>query len=145
MAATAEAAVGSLGFNATAQSELNATVTDILTFASLGRYYSSKLCGATELAMFKATAAAAHKTAAVACLTEAVVHWTRYTALATSQYVYPQLLGRVQLLDLVAFLSDVQQDLALASSAQPGPAPEPEVLSAAELSKSDDLSIKRRH
>ena len=136
MAAAAEAAVKSLQYRPAAQDELNATLTDILAFASLGRYYSSKLCGATELALFKATSAAAHKASAVACLTEAVAHWQRYTALATSQYVYPQLLGRVQLLDLVGFLSDVKADLDRASASEPEAQAK-----RAKISKSDDLSI----
>jgi hypothetical protein len=107
----------SLGGKLVSGSELDATLKDIEVFALLGRYYAGKLCGATEIELFKATRLAAHKAAAVSCLQDAVGQWDNYRALATSQYVYPQLLGRVTLLDLVSFTSSVEADVALAQNA----------------------------
>ncbi len=94
--------------------ELDATLTDLSVFAKLGCYYASKLCGATELGLYDATKNSAHKEKAVTCLQEALTHWKEYTALATAQYTYPQLLARVAVLDLVEFTKNVQADIDMA-------------------------------
>ena len=97
--------------------ELDATASDLSVFAALGRYYAGKLCGATELGLYDATKDAAHKEKAVACLQEALTHWREYTALATAQYTYPQLLARVALLDIEGFTENVQADIRIAQEA----------------------------
>lgn len=97
--------------------ELDATLSDLSVFAALGRYYAGKLCGATELGLYDATKDAAHKRKAVACLQEALTHWKDYTAIATAQYIYPQLLARVALLDIEGFTKNVQADIKIAQEA----------------------------
>ena len=94
--------------------ELNSTLTDLSVFAALGHYYANKLCGATELGLYNATHTTSHKTNAIACLQNGLVAWQKYTALATSQYTYPQLLARVALLDLQAFTENVEADIQIA-------------------------------
>ena len=78
------------------------------------RYYAGKLNGALHIALFKATRSAAHKQQAISSLTEAAADWQAYTAVATGQYVYPQLLGRVSVLDLVGFSESVKADVEIA-------------------------------
>jgi hypothetical protein len=97
--------------------ELDSTISDLSVFAALGRYYASKLCGATELGLYKATKAASHKANAITCLQAGLTHWKHYTSLATAKYTYPQLLARVALLDLVGFTGSVEADIKIAQDA----------------------------
>ena len=46
--------------------------------------------------------------------TTGLMQWKAYTALATQQYTYPQLLVRVTLLDIVGFTANVEADVKLA-------------------------------
>ncbi len=97
--------------------DLRRTLGDIEAMACLGHYYASKIRGATELALFEATARSDRKDTAVACLEEAVAYWQLYAKVATRQY-RPQLLARTRVLDWEALAEEVKKDVAIARSAE---------------------------
>lgn len=93
--------------------ELRFTLGDYEAMAQLGEYYSEKILGATDLALFDRTGEAGHKDSAVKHLQAALEHWKKYAAVATAQYK-PQLLTRVGYFDLNQLTSKVQEDVAIA-------------------------------
>ena len=97
--------------------ELDATLSDLSVFVTLGRYYASKLCGATGLGLYSATKNPSYKNDAVTCLQDGLTHWKDYTTLATARYTYPQLLARVALLDIEGFTENVAADIKIAQDA----------------------------
>ena len=79
--------------------ELNATLTDMVSMAHLGRYYADKIRGAADLAVYRADKQCIqHHPLAVTHLANAVEDWQAYAQTATSQYK-PQLLSRSHYLD----------------------------------------------
>lgn len=58
-----------------------------------------------------------HKDTAISCLKDGVAHWDQYVQLASGQYRYPQLLGRVSLLDIQGFAVEVAADVTIAEAA----------------------------
>ena len=95
--------------------ELRQTLGDYEAMAHLGNYYAEKILGATELAQYDSTGAAARKQEAIAHLTSALAHWKRYAAVATAQYK-AQLFNRVGFVDLNALTAKVSQDIAIADA-----------------------------
>jgi hypothetical protein len=90
------------------------TLRDIRTISLMGKYYAHKIQGATELALFRATAEEAHRDAAVAELTQAAGFWNEYTDAARSQYENPFWTNRVGYIDWDALTSEVEGDIELA-------------------------------
>ncbi len=97
--------------------DLARTLGDIEAMAHLGRYYASKIRGATDLALFEETGQPRHKEQAVAHLEEAVGHWRAYARVASRQY-RPQLLARTRVLDWNALLAEVKKDVGIPRSAE---------------------------
>jgi hypothetical protein len=100
--------------------ELHKTLGDIRAMALLGKYYAAKILGATELALFRGTAEAAHQQRAIESLTEAARVWRAYTTQANSQYKNPVWTNRVGIVDWAELTGEVDQDIAIAR--QPAPA-----------------------
>jgi hypothetical protein len=101
--------------------ELCKTLSDIRAMALLGNYYAAKIRGATELAFFRSTGAAAHRERAIQSLTDAARVWRSYTAQASSQYQNPVWTNRVGIVDWAELTAEVDKDIAIAR--QPAPAP----------------------
>ncbi len=99
--------------------ELRLTLGDIEAFAHIGLYYSEKILGAADLALFDATGKTDRRDSAVKHLEAALEHWKRYAAIANAQYK-PQLLNRVGFVDRAALTAKVEQDIALAREWKPG-------------------------
>jgi len=98
--------------------ELRLTLGDLEAMAHLGRYYSEKIRGATNLALYELSGEAQQKQAAIQHLEEAVQHWKNYASTAGRQYK-PQLLNRVGHVDLMQLTAKVQADVEMARSFQP--------------------------
>jgi hypothetical protein len=96
-----------------ADKELRLTLGDLEAMAYLGRYYSDKILGATELGLLNSTGESEHRQWAIRYLQFAVEDWRRYAAVATRQYK-PQLLTRIGYVDLDALTAKVQQDVEIA-------------------------------
>lgn len=100
-----------------AQSELRKTLADIRAMALLGEYYSAKIRGATELALFRATADVAHRQRAVQALTDAARSWRAYTGQASARYRNPVWTNRVGIVDWGKLTIEVDRDVRIASEA----------------------------
>jgi len=97
--------------------ELPKTLGDIRAMALLGAYYSAKIRGATELALFRATADVAQQQRAVQALTDAVRSWRGYTAQANAQYRNPVWTNRVGSVDWAQLTVEVDRDIETARAA----------------------------
>jgi hypothetical protein len=97
--------------------ELRKTLGDIRAMALLGEYYSAKIRGATELALFRARADILHQERAVLALTEAARSWRAYTAQARAQYRNPVWTNRVGSVDWAKLTVEVDRDIAIARAA----------------------------
>ncbi|MBC8094448.1 MAG: hypothetical protein H7Y43_01430 [Akkermansiaceae bacterium] len=93
--------------------ELRPTLGDLSAMAHLGNYYAGKILGATDLALFEKTGKLELQASAIAHLEGALLHWKKYSAVATSQY-QPQLLTRIGYVDLNALTEFVQRDITMA-------------------------------
>jgi hypothetical protein len=102
--------------------ELRETLGDIRAMALLGQYYAGKIRGATELALFRATAQRTHQRRAIDALTGAARAWRSYTAQAASQYRNPVWTNRVGIVDWAELGAEVDKDIAIAQDAAPAPA-----------------------
>ncbi len=98
--------------------ELRLTLGDYQAMAWLGRYYAEKILGAAQLSLFDATGDTERQREAVGHLRNALEHWKRYAAAATSQYK-PQLLNRVGHVNLLTLTDKVAADVAMAEGWQP--------------------------
>jgi hypothetical protein len=94
--------------------ELHRTLGDIRAMAHLGKYYSFKIRGATELALFRATSAPAHQERAIQSLSEAARAWRAYTHQASAQYRNPVWTNRVGIVDWAELTAAVDHDIAIA-------------------------------
>jgi hypothetical protein len=99
--------------------ELRETFGDIRAMALLGNYYAAKIRGATELALFRSTADAAHQQRAVQWLTDGARAWRAYTRQASVQYRNPVWTNRVGIVDWAELGAEVDKDIAIAR--EPGP------------------------
>ncbi len=99
--------------------ELQATISDIRAMAWLGEYYSQKIAGATELALFRRTAQSAHQQQAVDALTHAAASWKRYTDIVSARYRNPLWTNRVGNVDWHALTGEVAHDIEIARAAVP--------------------------
>jgi hypothetical protein len=98
--------------------ELRETLADIRAMALLGKYYADKIRGATQLALFRKTGAAAQQQAAVEHLTQAAEEWEQYTTLAASQYRNPLWTNRVGVVDWKQLKGEVAKDIVIAREAK---------------------------
>jgi hypothetical protein len=104
---------------AKADSELRKSVTDCEALAWLGRYYASKIRGASALALFDVNGDTFEHEAALRHLGDALAHWKRYAAIRDAHYV-PALYNRVGHVDVTALTGKVAADLDIARNWKPG-------------------------
>lgn len=102
--------------------ELRLTLDDIRTMAYLGRYYSFKIRGATELALFRATGELSHQKASVDALEQAAAEAVRYVTQVVQNYATPIWMNRVGIVDFEDFLKGAYYDVTIAGG-QPRPIP----------------------
>lgn len=95
--------------------ELLQTKNDILAFAHLGNYYSEKIRGATELAMYNLTSDPILQNSAIMHLEKASEHWKKYAETLSLQYI-PRALARTQRMDWKALTKHVDNDIELAKN-----------------------------
>ena len=100
-------------------SELRKTVNDCEALAWLGRYYASKIRGASALALFDGNGDTFEHEAALRHLGDALAHWKRYAAIRDAHYV-PALYNRVGHVNVTALTEQVAADLDIARSWKPG-------------------------
>jgi hypothetical protein len=91
--------------------ELSDILNDIQSMAYLGKYYSCKINGAANLALFRETGALPIKEVAVKQLTEALEYWKSYTASAMKQYKNPIWTNRVGYVDWIKLTDEVRKDI----------------------------------
>ncbi len=113
-------------------SELSATLSDMLSMVWLGRYYAAKIRAATNLALFDATGDPKHYASAKTHIQKAFLHCKRYTAQASQQY-HSQMLARSGPLDWDQILADSRRDIEIVEehfqtrqSSDDGPASPPQ-------------------
>lgn len=103
------------GINPKNNNELKLTINDITAFAHLGNYYSEKIRGATELALFQNTSDTSHQNKAVQHLTKALTHWKKYAERLDAQY-FPKVLARTGKFDWNQLTKDVERDIEMAKN-----------------------------
>jgi hypothetical protein len=100
-------------------SELRMNVSDCEALAWLGRYYASKIRGASALALFDMNGGRSEHVAALRHLADAVTHWKQYAAIRDAHYV-PALYNRVGYVNVTALTEKVAADLDIARNWKPG-------------------------
>ena len=75
--------------------ELRLTIEDIRIISYLGKYYSSKIEAATELALFRKTTDGKHQQAAIEAARKSAAYWKLYAATASSLHHNPLWTNRV--------------------------------------------------
>ena len=93
--------------------ELRQTIGDNEAMAHLGIYYSEKIRGACDLALFDASAAEEDRQSAIAHLELAVSAWKRYAAVRDAQYL-PGFYSRIGWIDITALTQVVAEDVEIA-------------------------------
>jgi len=124
-AETAKRAVTELRPKQGSNQELRLTLGDIEAFACLGFYYSAKIEGACELALFDATAEIKHQAAAINHLEAALGFWRDYAAAYTRQYKQPLLYNRVGVVDIPKLAEKAAADIEIARGWKPGSISQP--------------------
>ena len=99
--------------------EYAATLGDIEAMAHLGLYYSAKIRGACDLALFDKTGDAKQQASAVQHLEAALNHWKNYATAYTRQYVQPVLYNRAGVVDIPKQTQDVAADVQMARDWKP--------------------------
>jgi hypothetical protein len=94
--------------------ELEATLHDIKTMASLGKYYAYKIAGSAQLGLYRESNDPKHREAAIAELEKALVAWKEYTENALLQNINPVWMNRVGHVDWVKATEWVARDIAIA-------------------------------
>ncbi len=100
--------------------EYAATLGDIEAMAYLGLYYSAKIRGACDLALFDKSGDAGQQASAVQHLEAALDHWKYYSAAYTRQYVQPVLYNRAGWVDIPGQTEKVAADVQMARDWKPG-------------------------
>jgi hypothetical protein len=98
--------------------ELLYILNDIRSMACLGKYYSCKINGAANLALYRETGSALVKDIAVKQLTEALEYWKAYTKSAMKQYRNPLWTNRVGNVDWIKLTDEVNNDIEIAKLAK---------------------------
>ncbi|MDA3824117.1 MAG: hypothetical protein PF450_16095, partial [Bacteroidales bacterium] len=94
--------------------ELEITLHDIETMASLGKYYAYKIAGSTQLAMYRESKDKKYQDAAIAELERALEAWKQYTENGLQQNINPIWTNRVGYVDWVKATDWAAQDIAIA-------------------------------
>jgi hypothetical protein len=104
--------------------ELRLTLGDMEAMGYLAGYYSAKIRGAVDLAVFDKSAKQADRESAVRNLQLALEAWKRYARAYTVQYKQPLLYNRVGVVDIPSMVAKVEQDIAIARLWTPGTVPD---------------------
>lgn len=96
--------------------ELKFTLNDIKTMAWLGKYYSFKISGSTNLALYRETQDKKYQDEAVAQLTEALEAWKKYTDAALHQNINPLWTNRVGYVNWRQITEWVEADIEIAKA-----------------------------
>lgn len=107
--------------------EYAATLGDIEAMSQLGLYYGAKIRGACDLALFDKTGDTNQQATAVLSLETALVHWKKYSAAYTRQYVQPVLYNRAGIVDIPRQTAEVAADVQMARDWKPGTIVEAEI------------------
>ena len=102
--------------NVDGNKELCQTLSDIRCMAYLGKYYGYKICGATELALYRESRVNDHQERAITELTKAAEYWKRYMDTAMKQYKNPLWTNRVGHVDWKQLYQEVLQDIDIAKA-----------------------------
>jgi len=97
--------------------ELKITLNDIRTMAFLGMYYSSKIAGSTNIALFRATKDEKYQGEAIVQLKKALEYWENYTDTALRQNINPLWTNRVGYVDWIKITGWVEHDIEIAETA----------------------------
>ncbi len=100
--------------------ELRLTLGDLEAMAHLGNYYSKKIMGAVDLALFDASGKPEQQASAIRYLEAALEHWRQYSAAYTRQNRQPVLYNRVGWVNIPRLTAKVQEDIEIARTWQPG-------------------------
>ncbi len=100
--------------------ELRLTLGDLEAMAHLGNYYSAKIHGAVDLALFDGTGDAERKASAIQHLETAVEHWRRYADAYARQNVQPVLYNRTGWVDIPGLIEKVMEDVDIARAWEAG-------------------------
>jgi hypothetical protein len=104
--------------------ELRLTLGDMEAMGYLANYYSAKIRGAVDLAMFDKSGKPADRESAIKNLQVALESWKRYSRAYTVQYKQPLLYNRVGWVDIPGLTSKVEQDIDIARLWSPGTVPD---------------------
>lgn len=96
--------------------ELEVSLHDIKTMASLGKYYAFKIAGSTHLALYRKSKDKKYKDTAIAELESALRAWNQYTENGLHQNINPIWTNRVGHVDWVKTTEWVAQDILIAKS-----------------------------
>ena len=96
--------------------ELRLTLGDIKAVANLGYYYSEKILGATDLALFEKTGKISYKDTSLQHLQQAAADWDKYAAIISSQYT-PWKSSRIGMIDVKALGKEALKDIQIAKDA----------------------------
>jgi hypothetical protein len=107
-----------------ANKELRLTLGDFEAMAYLGNYYSAKIRGAADLALFDKSGKPADRESAIRNLQAALEYWKRYARAYTVQYKQPLLYNRVGWVDIPGLTAKVEQDITIARLWAPGTVPD---------------------
>ena len=113
------ASLNALRESAKEDSELRKNVIDSEALAWLGRYYASKIRGASALALFDINGDKFEHAAAIRHLTDALAHWKQYAGIRDAHYV-PALYNRVGYVDVTALTEKVAADVSIVREWKPG-------------------------
>ena len=94
--------------------ELKVTLNDIRTMALLGKYYTHKIEGSTQLAFYRETKDKKYQKLAIEELETALDFWKKYTETAMRQNINPLWTNRVGYVDWVKITDWVKQDIEIA-------------------------------
>lgn len=103
-----------LQLTATPHPQLPRVLADINIVAKMGHYYSAKIAGSTELALYRENGKPAHQEAAIKHLTSAARHWYDYTNASLAIYRNPLWTNRVGIVDFKETYQHVLEDIRIA-------------------------------
>lgn len=90
----------------------------------LATYYSAKIRGAMDLALFDKSGIRAERESAIGNLQVALDAWKRYARAYTVPYKQPPLYNRVGWVDIPGLISKVEEDIEIARLWSPGTVPD---------------------
>lgn len=86
-------------FQTNGNTELRKTRDDVTSMAWLGKYYSAKIQGATNLSLFRKTLNKSYSDSTISYLTQSAAAWRRYASVSLSNYQNPLWTNRVGYVD----------------------------------------------